>query len=61
MDWMYVYRDEDGRLRDEHRVLCNANWPAFASDEEAEDYIEENDIRINIGIEHYCGPGGTRS
>ena len=48
MDWIYAYRDQDGRLRDENRALCNANWPAFRTDEEAEDYIEENDIRINI-------------
>jgi hypothetical protein len=48
MDWAYVYRDQDGCLRDEYMNLYNDTCQSFASDEEAEDYLEEHDCRANV-------------
>ena len=45
--WLLVYRDDNGKLRDDDG-LCNSNWPSFDTDLEAEDYIEENDIRATV-------------
>lgn len=45
--WSLVYRDESGKLRDDNG-LCNSNWPSFATDLEAEDYLEDNDIRSTV-------------
>ena len=49
MDWPYVYRDESGRLRDEDSDrLLNDNWPDFDSDDEAQKYLEDGDIRATV-------------
>tara|TARA_R100001480_G_scaffold83507_1_gene91687 strand:- start:148 stop:324 length:177 start_codon:yes stop_codon:yes gene_type:complete len=49
MDWAYVYRDKSGRLRDrDDGGLLNDNWPSFDSDDEAEKYLEDEDIRGTV-------------
>ena len=47
MNWLYVYRDESGKLRDNDGI-CNSNWPSFDSDEEAETFLENEDIRATV-------------
>ena len=47
MEWAYCYRDESGRLRDDVSLL-NDNWPSFATDEEAEQYLEDTDVRATL-------------
>jgi hypothetical protein len=63
MDWLYLYlrfddlRDEEGeiidrakygRLVDEQGDEANPNWPGFLNYQDAEDFLEEYDIRATI-------------
>lgn len=47
MDWVYVNL-VDGRLVYDDGGEINSNWPSFATFEEAEAWLEENDIRATV-------------
>jgi hypothetical protein len=47
MDWFYLTL-KDGRLVEDSGEDCNINWPSFETREEAEDYLEEHEIRATL-------------
>ena len=47
-EWGYFYLTTSGHLVDKDGYLINKNFPRFRSEEEAEKYLEKNDIRGNV-------------
>jgi hypothetical protein len=47
MNWTY-WTIKDGRLVDEDGDEGNTSWPSFETSEEANQYLEDNDIRGSI-------------
>ena len=47
-NWEYFYLTSSGHLVDEDGYLVNKKFPKFKSEEEAEKYLEKNNIRGNV-------------
>lgn len=47
MNWLYLNL-VNGRLVDDRGNEANSNWPSFDSEEEADDWLEEQDIRASV-------------
>ena len=46
--WRYLYLIEGRLIDSEIFEEANPDWPSFASFNEAEIYLEQNDIRANV-------------
>jgi len=52
-EWAYLHLNKEGRLVYKDGVDANVNWPAFDSPEEAQEYLENKDVRADcVGIYH---------
>jgi hypothetical protein len=47
MEWQYLNL-VNGRLVDDDGNEANRNWPSFGSWDEANDWLEENNIRATL-------------
>ena len=46
-EWLDLYLDTDGVLVDEHGDPANALWPSFHTVNDADSYLDDNDIRAS--------------
>jgi len=46
-NWEYLWLNEKGQLVDEDGYVVDEDWPTFDSEEEAEKYLVEEDVRAN--------------
>lgn len=46
-DWLYLCLNSEGRLAYKDGADANENWPNFDSMEEAQEFLENKDIRAD--------------